>query len=221
MLETRTRIAAGTLAAVLCLLGTAPAAPALAEQARTSAAGTATVRIIHPSEGPTTGSRAPGHPLRVTAPERRHSTDRRHDRADRYGEHPRNVLPSRPVVSTVPRAGTEPPLKNFHGSRHRPSWSPTWRTDHRYDWRNWRRGHRERYHFHSYLDPYGWGYYRYSIGWRLWPHYYGSHYWIADPAYYLLPPAPPGTHWVRYYNDALLVDTWTGEVIDIIYDFFW
>jgi len=26
---------------------------------------------------------------------------------------------------------------------------------------------------------------------------------------------------VRYYNDVLLVDVETGEVLDTIYDFFW
>jgi hypothetical protein len=36
-----------------------------------------------------------------------------------------------------------------------------------------------------------------------------------------LPYAPAGTVWVRYYNDAVLVDTFTGEVLDVVYDFFW
>jgi hypothetical protein len=26
---------------------------------------------------------------------------------------------------------------------------------------------------------------------------------------------------VRYYNDALLVDIYTGEVVDTVYDIFW
>jgi Ni/Co efflux regulator RcnB len=38
---------------------------------------------------------------------------------------------------------------------------------------------------------------------------------------YRLPPAYPGTQWIRYYDDALLVDIWTGEVVDVVYDFFW
>ncbi len=36
-----------------------------------------------------------------------------------------------------------------------------------------------------------------------------------------MPPAEYGTRWVRYYDDVLLVDTYTGEVIDVIHDFFW
>jgi hypothetical protein len=33
--------------------------------------------------------------------------------------------------------------------------------------------------------------------------------------------AYPGTRWVRYYDDVLLVDVYTGEVVDVIHDFFW
>jgi len=27
--------------------------------------------------------------------------------------------------------------------------------------------------------------------------------------------------WVRYWNDAVLVDTWTGQVVDVVHNFFW
>lgn len=143
------------------------------------------------------------------------------DRALRpISDRPR-LLPDRPVISPVPRPATEPPLNPATRPTPKPNWSPTWRTDQRYDWHNWRHHHRHHYHLYPYYDPFGWGYYVYSIGWRLWPGYYGSQYWITDPWYYRLPPAPPGTHWVRYYNDVLLVDTWTGEIIDVIHNFFW
>nr|WP_254306070.1 RcnB family protein [Sphingopyxis sp. BSNA05] len=51
--------------------------------------------------------------------------------------------------------------------------------------------------------------------------FYGSRYWINDPWRYRLPTAYAGTRWIRYYDDVLLVDTYSGEVIDVIYDFFW
>jgi Ni/Co efflux regulator RcnB len=130
-------------------------------------------------------------------------------------------VPKPPTVSTVPKPGTQPPMATGAHPAHRPQWNSNWRHDKRYDWRKWRHHHHHRYHLHSYFDPYGWGYFQYWMGWRLWPVYYGSNYWISDPWYYRLPPAPPGTHWVRYYNDALLVDIYTGEVIDVIHDFFW
>ena len=27
--------------------------------------------------------------------------------------------------------------------------------------------------------------------------------------------------WVRYYDDVMLVDIYTGQVVDVIYNFFW
>ena len=38
---------------------------------------------------------------------------------------------------------------------------------------------------------------------------------------YRLPYAPPGYRWIRYYDDAMLIDTWDGTVVDVIRDFFW
>ena len=73
-----------------------------------------------------------------------------------------------------------------------------------------------------YYSPYrNWGYNRFSIGIFLEPLFYSNRYWIGDPWQYRLPPAYPGTQWVRYYNDVLLVDVYTGEVLDVIHDFFW
>lgn len=46
-------------------------------------------------------------------------------------------------------------------------------------------------------------------------------YWIDDPWTYRLPEVYGPYRWVRYYNDALLVDVDSGEVIDVIHDIFW
>ena len=99
-------------------------------------------------------------------------------------------------------------------------WNRDWRNDHRYDWRSYRDRHRSIFHIGIYYDPFGWGYRPYNIGYRLVPAYYGQEYWI-DPAMYSLPFPPPGTEWVRYWNDALLVDIYSGEVVDVIHNFFW
>jgi hypothetical protein len=100
------------------------------------------------------------------------------------------------------------------------NWNRDWRNDRRYDWRNYRDHHRSAFHLGLYFDPFGYGYRQFDIGYRLTPGYYGQRYWI-DPAMYGLPYAPPGTQWVRYWNDALLVDMYTGEVVDVINNFFW
>lgn len=104
----------------------------------------------------------------------------------------------------------------------RRDWNRGWRNDRRYDWSSWRHRNRHIFHLPIYYSPYrDWRYQRFSIGFFLEPLFFDQRYWIGDPYYYRLPPAPPGTQWVRYYNDVLLVDVYSGEVIDVIYDFFW
>jgi Ni/Co efflux regulator RcnB len=112
--------------------------------------------------------------------------------------------------------------QNVQGRRgHDGHWRTDWRHDRRYDWRSHRRHHRSTFHLGFYFDPFGWGYHRYGVGWRMWPSYYSSNYWLNDPSIYSLPYAPYPYRWVRYYNDALLIDTYSGQVVDVIYDFFW
>ncbi|HKC02913.1 MAG TPA: RcnB family protein [Sphingomicrobium sp.] len=134
-----------------------------------------------------------------------------------------NVLRNRvPIVSNVPHEGTQPPLRADGRSRDRNHhWDTRWRDNNRYDWQDWRRHHRSHFHLGLYFDPFGWGYQPWQIGWRLWPNYYSSRYWINDPFDYRLPYAPPGYRWIRYWDDAILVDTFTGEAVDVIRNFFW
>jgi Nickel/cobalt transporter regulator len=143
------------------------------------------------------------------------------------------VQPRRPVprvmdperrVSRTPILGTEPPApRTAVDRRARPSaqWNSGWRHDRRYDWRDWRRRHRSRFHFGFYSDPFGWDYFRYGTGWRLWPSYYRSSYWLHDPWEYRLPPTYGPYRWIRYHDDALLVNIYTGQVVDVEYNFFW
>jgi hypothetical protein len=112
---------------------------------------------------------------------------------------------------------------NWRGDRngHR-DWNRGWRNDRRYDWQRYRVGNRRLFRLSPYYAPYrNWSYRRFGIGFILDPLFYSRSYWISDPFYYRLPPAPEGTEWVRYYNDVLLVDIYTGEVLDSIYDFFY
>lgn len=148
--------------------------------------------------------------------------DQRFDRnADRARWAPDGAAMRPPVVSNVPQPGTQPPLRTVARPTAQPQWSTAWRQNSQYDWRGWRDRHGSLFQLGAYYDPFGWGYSPYQIGWRMWPSYYGSSFWLNDPWQYRLPYAPPGTRWVRYWNDAVLVDTWTGEVVDVIYNFFW
>lgn len=105
----------------------------------------------------------------------------------------------------------------------RREWRRDWRNDRRYDWNGYRNQNRFIFRVNPYYSPYGYGYSyrRFGIGSILDSLLFGRNYWLSDPYQYRLPPAPPGYQWVRYYNDVILVDTWNGRVVDVIYDFFW
>lgn len=97
--------------------------------------------------------------------------------------------------------------------------------DHGRQWYNPDRW-RPTYHAtHRYRTPY----YRTPPGFYIRSWVFGDylpHGWYA-PSYYLdwwsygLPRPPIGTEWVRSGPDALLVDTWSGEVLSVYYDLFW
>jgi hypothetical protein len=105
----------------------------------------------------------------------------------------------------------------------RSGWNNGWRNDRRYDWQGWRNSHRDYYRVGPYRAPHGYygGYRRWGIGGRIDPIFFGQDYWIGNPGYYRLPPAYGSYRWVRYYNDALLIDIYSGTVVDEIPGFFW
>ena len=105
--------------------------------------------------------------------------------------------------------------------RDQAQWSNHWRNDNRYDWRRYRNHHHSIFRIGFYYDPFGYSYNRFNIGSFLYPSYYRSNYWINDPWQYRLPPAYGPYRWVRYHSDALLIDIYSGEVVDVIHGFFW
>lgn len=100
-------------------------------------------------------------------------------------------------------------------------WGREWRGDRRYDWRRYRDRNRSTFRLGFYFDPFGYSYRRYNVGSYMYPSYYQSNYWLDDPWQYRLPPVYGPYRWVRYHNDALLIDTWSGQIVDVIYGFFW
>lgn len=98
----------------------------------------------------------------------------------------------------------------------------SWRNDRRYNWYSYRASNRNIYRLSPYYAPYrGYSYRRFSIGIFLDSLFYSDRYWLNDPWRYRLPAVYGPYRWVRYYDDALLVDIYTGEVVDVIHDFFW
>lgn len=144
-------------------------------------------------------------------------------RGDRAASNWRDNRSGTVRIPTGARPDRPAPVPQTAYNRHDPAphWDRNWRNDHHHDWRNYRHHHWSRFHLGFYYDPFGWGYQRYNVGWRLWPNYYSSNYWLNDPSMYALPYAPWPYRWVRYYDDALLVNTYTGQVVDVMYDFFW
>jgi hypothetical protein len=124
------------------------------------------------------------------------------------------------AVYGAPRGGPGQYHSEAHGNYR--AWGRDWRGDGRYDWRGWRDAHRDAFHVGRYNPPYRNYYYsRLAIGYVLDPLFWGDSYWIYDADAYRLPSAYAPYRWVRYYDDALLVDTDSGQVVDTIYDFFW
>jgi len=78
-----------------------------------------------------------------------------------------------------------------------------------------------RYRGGSYVRPSGWYNRRWSFGEYLPSLFWGSNYWINDFYYYDLPPPPVGAVWVRYGTDALLIDRYSGEIIEVEYGIFY
>ena len=125
-----------------------------------------------------------------------------------------------PVVihrDQTPTTTRSPSIASSSGGQ----WSNHWRSDRRYDWRRHRHHHHSLFRLGNYWDPYGYRYRNFSIGFNLWPSYYGSRFWLHDPWQYRLPATYGPYRWVRYYDDALLVNIYTGQVVDVERNFFW
>ena len=96
--------------------------------------------------------------------------------------------------------------------------------DRRYIERNrWRRDFhsRHRFHFGTYHGPRGYYYRRWHYGEYLPRIYFIHDFWLSDFLMFGLMAPPPGCIWVRFGPDALLIDTETGEIIQVVYNVFY
>ena len=160
--------------------------------------------VPHTAGSPVFGADIPG-PDTVTRPRRDVSTGSAVDRQVRPGD-----LRGRIAAEGLRRDRIE-----------REEWRRELRNDRRYDWRRHRDRDRSRFQLSLYIDPFGWRYRDWDVGWRLPARYYSSRYWLNDPWEYRLPPVYGPYRWVRYYNDVLLIDIRDGRVLDRIQRFFW
>lgn len=76
------------------------------------------------------------------------------------------------------------------------------------------------YHIGPYRRPAGWAPHHWVFGQRLPRAYWGANYLISDYWLFALEVPPPGYEWVRDDTDALLIDTNTGEILQVEYGVF-
>jgi Ni/Co efflux regulator RcnB len=96
----------------------------------------------------------------------------------------------------------------------------------RRDFSNYRNYHQnfrasQRFRAPPYRRPPGYFVRRWSWGQTLPVAFWTRDYWLTDFYAYGLPPPPYGAVWVRVGDDALLIDQYTGEIIEVDYGVFY
>lgn len=79
----------------------------------------------------------------------------------------------------------------------------------------------QRYRAPAYRPPSGWYARSWSYGQIIPRGWYGSQYRLMEWWDYGLPIPPLGYVWVRVGDDALLVDEYSGRIVQVVYDLFW
>jgi Ni/Co efflux regulator RcnB len=78
-----------------------------------------------------------------------------------------------------------------------------------------------RFHAAAYHQPRGWYARRWTYGQILPALFWTPDFWLNDFGDYGLQPPPPGTVWVRDGGDAILIDRFSGEIIQVDYGVFY
>jgi Ni/Co efflux regulator RcnB len=86
--------------------------------------------------------------------------------------------------------------------------------------RNVTASHHYHYRGGAYRGPSGYSYHRYSYGNMLPSIYFAQNYWIDDYSDYGLSSPPPGCVWVRYGDDAILIEQDNGQILEVVYSQF-
>ena len=76
------------------------------------------------------------------------------------------------------------------------------------------------FHWQNYNRPSGYYYRRWVFG-QIFPRtFWAQDYWLTDYWMFDLPVPPYGYVWVRYNDDALLIEKRTGQVLQVVYGLF-
>jgi nickel/cobalt transporter regulator len=85
----------------------------------------------------------------------------------------------------------------------------------------WNRASERHYYWDPYSEPRGWYYQRWAYGEVLPIIFWGREYWLPNYSQFGLIDPPYGYVWVRYGNDALLVDVESGQILSVEYGLFY
>jgi Ni/Co efflux regulator RcnB len=78
-----------------------------------------------------------------------------------------------------------------------------------------------RFHYGSYNRPSGWYYRRWSYGDTLPRAFWARDYWLTSWWMFDLAIPPNGYEWVRYGDDALLINVYNGQILQVDYGVFY
>lgn len=107
--------------------------------------------------------------------------------------------------------------RNFDRDHRRQFTDRDWRYErhHRWGWNG------QRIWIGQYYYPDGYGYERWDVGQRLPYIFLSQNYWFDDYMEYGISPPPWGYEWIRYGPDLLLVDVYSGQIVDVEYGVFY
>lgn len=109
-------------------------------------------------------------------------------------------------------------LNNNRNYRRDNNRNRSWRNN--FNRRNVTASRHYRWRGRSWNWPSGYHYQRWNFGMTLPSIFWSNNYWISDYSDYGLGAPPFGTVWVRYNDDAILIDRDTGEILEVVYDQF-
>jgi Ni/Co efflux regulator RcnB len=79
----------------------------------------------------------------------------------------------------------------------------------------------QRFRLGAYRAPYGFYVRDWGFGDILPRGWYGDQYYLGDFLDYDLPYPPPGYAWVRVGGDAIMIDRYTGRIVQVVRGIFW
>lgn len=122
----------------------------------------------------------------------------------------RNTMAAERTLNRTPVAATSNPApKTFTATRTA-------------DYSSMRRNVQASRHFNAgvYRHPQGYVSRHWGFGERLPTAYFARDYWLTDYLEYALFAPPEGLVWVRVGDDALLIDEYSGEIVEVEYGVF-